>query len=215
MAKVHPRRGAREDDFRLTMAGNRVDDPGQSQLSHELLRRAQAGDSHAMSRLFSRYLPPLRKLAHRRVPVWARNAVDTGDLVQETILQAFKRLPFFEDRQKGVFIGYLRRSLVNRIRDQFRNASRRPVATDLDESTVDPGQSPLERAITKQDRARYLAGLGKLQAADRAAIVGRMELGYSYEQLALVLKKPTAESARIAVRRALGRLAERMQQEPA
>ena len=39
-----------------------------------------------------------------------------------------------------------------------------------------------------------------------------MELGYSYEQLALVLKKPTPEAARLAVRRALLRLGEQMQQ---
>jgi RNA polymerase sigma-70 factor (ECF subfamily) len=183
-----------------------------SHLSQELLQRAQAGESYALSRLFSRYLPPLRQLAHGRVPFWARNAMDTGDLVQETILQAFKRLPFFEHRQDGAFVGYLRRSLVNRIRDQFRNAARRPASVELGEEGVDGGASPLDLVISDEDRTRYMAGLGKLKRMDRDAIVGRLELGYSYEQLAVVLRKPSAEAARVAVRRALTRLAEAMKE---
>lgn len=191
-------------------------EPSESELnpsnavSHELLRRAQAGDSQAMSRLFSRYLPPLRKLAHRRVPDWARGGLDTGDLVQETLLQAFRRLKFFQPRQDGALLGYLRRSLLNRIRDQFRRAGRRPPLLELDEQTIDSGRSPLEYTITAEEEARYRAGLARLRSADRDAIVARIELGYSYEQLALVLKKPSPEAARLAVRRALLKLGEQM-----
>ena len=183
-----------------------------SNVSRELLQRAQAGDSQAMSRLFSRYLPTLSRFAHQRVPHWARNAMDTGDLVQETILHAFGRLKFFEPRQDGALLGYLRRSLLNRIRDQFRHAKRHPANVELDESTEDGGASPLELTITEEERSRYRSGLEKLRPADREAIVGRLELGYSYDQLALVLRKPTPEAARLAVRRALGRLAEQMDQ---
>lgn len=183
-----------------------------SNVSRELLRRAQAGDTAALSRLFGRYMPPLVRFAHRRVPTWARNAMDTGDLVQDTILQAFKRLKFFEPRQDGALLGYLRRSLLNRIRDQFRRAARHPGSVELDESTADDGASPLDLTITREERERYRAGLARLRPADRDAIVGRLELGYSYEQLALVLRKPTPEAARLAVRRALLKLGEQMQQ---
>jgi RNA polymerase sigma-70 factor (ECF subfamily) len=191
----------------------RKEDVEHSNVSRELLRRAQAGDSQAMSRLFSRYLPPLVHFAHRRVPPWARNAMDTGDLVQETILHAFRRLKFFELRQDGALLGYLRRSLLNRIRDQFRHAARHPPNLELSEGTEDPGASPLEHAISAEEHARYRAGLARLRPADREAVIGRIELGYSYEQLALVLRKPTAEAARLAVRRALTRLGEQMQRD--
>jgi len=40
--------------------------------------------------------------------------------------------------------------------------------------------------------------------------VGRIELEYSYEQLALILRKPTPGAARMAVRRALIRLGDEM-----
>jgi RNA polymerase sigma factor (sigma-70 family) len=194
------------------MSGQQVDDVEHSNVSRELLKRAQAGDSQALNRLFSRYMPPLVRFAHRRVPLWARSGLDTGDLVQETILQAFRRLKFFEPRRDGALLGYLRRSLLNRIRDQFRRAARRPAPLELDETTPDDGASPLELTITEEERERYRAGLTKLRPAEREAIVGRLELGYSYEQLALVLKKPTPEAARLAVRRALLKLGEQMRQ---
>ena len=61
---------------------------------------------------------------------------------------------------------------------------------------------------------RYERALDMLKPADREAIIGRLELGYSYEQLAEVLQRPTAEAARLAVRRALLRLAEIMEANP-
>ena len=64
--------------------------------SAELLRRARAGETHALSQLFARYLPQLHRWAHKRVPPWARNAVDTGDLVQDALLQTFRNLESFE-----------------------------------------------------------------------------------------------------------------------
>ena len=54
------------------------------------------------------------------------------------------------------------------------------------------------------DRARHS------KREDREAIIGRVEMGYSYEELAEALGKPTADSARKAARRALVRLAEEM-----
>ena len=48
------------------------------------------------------------------------------------------------------------------------------------------------------------------RAADREAVIGRIELGYSYEELAVALDKPTAAAARMAVTRAVKRLAGEM-----
>ena len=175
--------------------------------SEDLFRRAREGDGGALDQLFARYLPRLRRWAHGRVPIWARNSIDTGDLVQETALRAYANLPRFEPHHdKGALFGYLRRALINRIHDQFRHASRHSRPADLDENSPDTGASPLESAIDEEDRRRYDAAVQRLRPSDRAAIIGRVELGYSYEQLALVLEKPTAEAARLAVRRALMRL---------
>lgn len=178
--------------------------------SEELLRRARAGDESALDDLFARYVPRLRRWAHRRVPAWARNAAETADYVQETVLHTLRNLSAFQPQREGALLGYLRRSLVNRVRDQFRHAARHPAPDELHDRFVDAGRSPLELAIGAQDRQRYVAGLKRLRRADRQAIVASIEMGYSYDQLALMLGKPSAEAARLAVRRALLRLGEEM-----
>jgi RNA polymerase sigma-70 factor (ECF subfamily) len=178
--------------------------------SRELLRRAREGDRDAVDRLFARVIPLLQRWAHRRVPGWARNAADTGDLVQETVLNTMRHLGSFEPQRDGALLRYLRRSLINRVHDQFRHAARHPAPLELDDVHVDLAASPLEFTIDRQNRKRYVAALKQLKAADRTAIIGRMELGYSYEQLALVLNKATPGAARLAVRRALLRLAQEM-----
>jgi hypothetical protein len=45
-------------------------------------------------------------------------------------------------------------------------------------------------------------------ADEQALIVGRIELGYTYEQIALSTGRPTANATRVAIRRALLHLAE-------
>ena len=185
--------------------------------SQELLERARKGDAGALNRLFERYLPRLHRWAHRRVPTWARDAADTADLVQETVFHTLRRLDSFKPQRDGALLGYLRRSLVNRVHDQFRRASRRPQLEPLvdgrDEHVANDEASPLDVVIDHDDRRRYEAALKRLRPIDRRAIVASIELGYNYEQLALVLNKPTAPAARLAVRRALLRLGDEMRRE--
>ena len=45
------------------------------------------------------------------------------------------------------------------------------------------------------------------------SIVGRLEMQYDYEELAVFLNKPNANAARVAVTRALARLVEQMDHE--
>ncbi len=184
--------------------------PLSSPVSEELLRRARSGDEGALDQLLARYLPRLHRWAHRRVPTWARSAADTADYVQDTVLHTLRNLSTFKPQREGALLGYLRRSLVNRVRDQFRHAARHPAPGELDEAMADGGRSPLDLAIGAEDRERYEAGLKRLRRVDRQAIVASIELGYSYEQIALMLDKPSAEAARLAVRRALVRLGEEM-----
>lgn len=178
--------------------------------SADLLRQARAGQSQALNRLFSRYLPKLQRWAHGRLPNWARNGVDTNDIVQETVLHTIRNLDGFEPQREGALLGYLRRSLINRVRSQFRHAARHPAASELTEALADAGASPLDFTINADNQRRYHDALTRLSAADRRAIVARVEMGCSYEQLALILRKPTAEAARLAVRRALLRLADEL-----
>ena len=100
--------------------------------------------------------------------------------------------------------------MVNRVRDELRKKGRRPDSTDLDGLEIEAGLSPLEEAIGRESVARYERALATLREDEREAIIGRVEMGYSYEELADVLGKPTSEAARKAARRALVRLTQEM-----
>lgn len=181
---------------------------GETSLS--LLDRAQAGDSQALDALIARYLPRLQRWARGRLPAWARDLADTQDLVQETVYKAFKQIDRFEVRGDGALQAYLRQALVNRIRSEIRRVARRPEATALDTQKEDPGPSPLEAAIGTQAVQRYEEALSRLRPEDREAIVGRVELGLTNDELADALGKPSPNAARMAVERALFRLAKEM-----
>src|SRR6476660_8207738 len=127
-----------------------ADSPGSSsdvESTFSLIERARAGDSEALERLFARHRKPLQSWASGRLPAWARDISDTEDLVQETLLQTFKRIGDFEPRRVGALQAYLRQAVLNRIREELRRKGRRPQATDLDDIEVDSSESPLEQAI--------------------------------------------------------------------
>jgi RNA polymerase sigma-70 factor, ECF subfamily len=176
----------------------------------QLLQRARDGDQQALNALFARYLPLLRRWATGRLPNWARDMADTHDLVQETLLQTFKKIDTFEYRGEGALQAYLRQVLVNRIRQEFRKTARRPDGTNLDEEHVDPSPSPLEEAIGQQALDTYERALERLRPDERETIIARVEIGLSYEELAAVLGKPSADAARKAAQRAVIRLAQEM-----
>ena len=178
--------------------------------SLDLLQRARAGDRQALEALMTRYLPRLRRWASGRLPRWARDVADTQDLVQDTLLQTFKRIDTIEVRHEGALQAYLRQGIVNRIRDEFRRAGRRPTTEELDAAVPDSGASPLEAAIGRETLDRYERALARLRPQDREAIIARIEMDSTNEEIAAALGKPSANAARMAVERALVRLAEEM-----
>ena len=152
-----------------------------------LIERARAGDELALGQLFARHLRPLRRWASGRLPKWARSIADTDDLVQDTLLQTFKRIEAFEPRHAGALHAYLRQAVLNRIRDELRRKGRRPDMTGLDDLQVAGGQSPLEQAIGRESLERYDRALDRLKPEEREAIIARLEMGYSYDEVAEML----------------------------
>src|SRR5678815_5286410 len=100
--------------------------------SVDLIVRAQSGDEAALNDLCARYLPRLQRWAHGRLPASARGALDTHDLVQETLTNVVQRLDKFEPRHEGAFQGYVRQALLNRIRDEARRGVRRGPSQPLE-----------------------------------------------------------------------------------
>src|SRR5262245_45959249 len=179
-----------------------------------LLDLARAGDGRALDRLFTRYITPLRRFAHGRLPWSARDLLDTNDLVQETLLQTFKRIEDFQPQREGALLAYLRQAIVNKVRDEIRKRARRPAAETLTDDgpnpPVAPAASPLDAAIGGEAAEGYEAALQRLKPEEGEAIIARVELGMSFEEVAAALDKPSADAARKAVSRAMVRLAEGM-----
>ena len=180
---------------------------GDLESSLELLERARAGDAAALDRLLTRYLRPLRRWAHGRLPRWARDLSDTEDLVQETLIHTLRHLGTFRPQREGALQAYLRQAVRNRIRDELRRLERRPQREDLDPESPTSLASPLDLAIGEEAIERYETALAALREEEREAIIARVEFEQSYEVIASMLDKPSPDAARMAVQRALVRLA--------
>jgi RNA polymerase sigma-70 factor (ECF subfamily) len=171
-----------------------------------LLRRVREGDHAALEALLARLLPRLRRWAHGRLPPSVRGMLETGDIVQTVAAKAVRRLGAIDVEHAGALACYLRQAIANEIASLWR----RPAAqeTSVGESLPAAASSPLDRLIGAEQLRRYEAALQRLPAAERATIIGRFELAYGYDDLAHYLGKPSAGAARVAVHRAIKRLAE-------
>jgi len=158
----------------------------------------------------------LRRWARGRLPRWTRDLRDTDDLVQETLAQTLKHIDSFEHRHEGALQAYMRQALINRVRDEVRRVNRHPAVSAIEEADQHAVQaaSPLEEAIGTQALERYEAALGRLRPEESQIIQARVEMQQSYQQIAAAHGKATADAARMAVSRALLRLAEEMDVEP-
>jgi len=130
--------------------------------------------------------------------------------VQVTLLRALERVESFELQRPGAFLAYLRRILLNALRDELRRAARRPRAEALPEDLVDQAPSLVEQAIGREAVAAYERALAMLPAPQQEAVILRLEFGFTYQEIAEAIGSPSANAARMTVSRAVLRLAEVM-----
>ena len=185
---------------------------GGSTSERRLLERARRGSRSAIDALFTRYRSWLRRRSRGRLPPWARDGIDTSDIVHDTLHQTFARLDSFESRHDRALQGYLLRAVENRISDQLRRAKRRlnAIMPDAPAPLSDSAAPQYRQLVDDETRKRYAAGLERLTDRDRRLIVGRAELGYSYRQIAFMEGLSSEAVARKALTRALRRLVDVM-----
>jgi RNA polymerase sigma-70 factor, ECF subfamily len=176
----------------------------------ELVIRARNGDRMATEALLERCLPQLQRWAHGRLPAAARGSLDTNDLVQDAALNLVKRLELFEPRHVGAMQGYLRQSVINRIRDEVRKIGRHAPPTELPDDHPSDRTSPLEAAIQSEAYERYRQALTRLEPKDRELIVARVEVQWSVAEITQRFGMRTVDATRMAVSRAIRRLTDQM-----
>jgi RNA polymerase sigma-70 factor (ECF subfamily) len=185
-------------------------DPQNPLSSFDLLLGAKQGDARALEELYARYLPRLRRFAHNRLPLASRGALDTGDLVQDTLLRALAHISDFDPQHPGAFLAYLRRMILNRVIDEAQKVKRRPAQETLEDEHVSPQRSPEKGAMTAESLARYERARNSLTPLQRDLVTARLDFGFSAAETAEMLGLPSAGAAQMAYIRALRKLAELM-----
>lgn len=188
----------------------RAPEPADLESTAFLLEQVRGGDARARERLAAKFLPLLRRWAHGRLPGHARSLADTDDLVQVSLLRALDHVDGFEARREGAFLAYLRRILLNAVRDEIRRSARRPTQDVESAELPAPDPSLLEQQIGRDTLEAYEAALTRLTEAQREAVIMRLEFGYSYPQVADAMGRTTPNAARMLVARAIVQLAEEM-----
>ncbi len=172
-----------------------------------LVTRAREGDRSALEIIAARYQQALARFAHGRLPRAARRLVDTDDIVQVAVVRTLDRLDAFDPAFGGSLLAYLRRAVLNQVRDEIRRAKRR-----LDPEWLSPDlpareRDPLEEAISREALERYDAALADLPTDQQEAFMMRIEMNCGYAEIAEALGRPSAEAARMLVRRAIRAMA--------
>jgi DNA-directed RNA polymerase specialized sigma24 family protein len=82
--------------------------------TRNLRQQIQAGDRQAFERLFGRHRPELRAFISLRLDPRLRTRVDPSDVVQETQMEVYRRLPDYLERQPMPFHVWLRKTAYER-----------------------------------------------------------------------------------------------------
>jgi RNA polymerase sigma-70 factor (ECF subfamily) len=175
-----------------------------------LLSRIVQGDVRAQSELERAVRPRLQQFAHGRLPPYARGIGTTHDLVAEALAKSFAAIDGFELRHEGAFLAFARKTLMNGIVDQIRRARARPQGSELNDQLPSGGPSPVDDVMGHEFMERYEEALTRLTPEQHQAVHLRIELGYSFTEVAEAMEAPSADSARMLVNRALLKLAEEL-----
>src|SRR5262245_51120402 len=186
--------------------------------TQRLLHRAEAGDRQAFEDLFARHRPYLVQVIDLRLDARLRARIDPSDVIQETHLEAFRRLHDYLERRPMPFRLWLRKTAQERLQMMSRQhlgAARRTVGREqpvpdrssllLAQQLVAAGPTPLQRMLVEEAARKVRLALDQLAEADRDVLIMRNLEGLSNQEVAQLLQlTPTSASQRYG--RALLRL---------
>jgi RNA polymerase sigma-70 factor, ECF subfamily len=156
----------------------------------QLLTLAASGDQSATQKLLDRHRPRLRSMVAVHLDPRISARVDPSDVVQEALVEAYKRLPAYAQDRAISFYPWLRQIAWQRLlklHHKHLSATRRSVqreqraelplpddsmqqlANQLVSSSTEPGQ----RLVKQEIQQRVRAALDELRHADREVLVMR------------------------------------------
>jgi RNA polymerase sigma-70 factor, ECF subfamily len=190
--------------------------------TQSLLLQADSGDRQAFEELFARHRAALRRAVELRLDAKLRARVDPSDVVQETQLEAFQRLPDYLERRPMPFRLWLRKTAYERLlkvqRQHLKTAKRAagrevPLPQEssllLAEQLLAAGPTPSQQVAKRELVRRLRSALSELPSAQREVLLMRNFEGLSYQEVAYILDIDAA-AARKRYGRALLQLRHRL-----
>jgi RNA polymerase sigma-70 factor (ECF subfamily) len=178
-----------------------------------LLTAAQAGDENAFRQLIEPYRHALDVHCYRMLG----SAQDAEDLVQETLLRAWRAVGRFEPRAQ--FQTWLYRIATNACLDELERRHRRPEPLDpfpdqpSDEAAAPTYDPEARYAIREGMELALLRAIQELPGRQRAVLIFRDVLGWTAPEVAELLESSVA-SVNSALQRARGTIDERLPATP-
>ena len=146
--------------------------PHSADSEQRLLDRVRKSSRSALGALLTRHTSWLRGWARGRLPAWARDGLDTSDLVQDALHRTLAQMTGLRSVHAKALRVYLRRAVQNRIGDHLRRAIlRRRVAQPSERVLLSDEAAPqLRQVLDDEAWERYLEGLKHLTARDDPAV---------------------------------------------
>ncbi|MGQ9574016.1 MAG: sigma-70 family RNA polymerase sigma factor [Thermoguttaceae bacterium] len=144
----------------------------------ELIHKARQGDAACRERLFELCRGYLGLIARAQVESWLQARVDPSDLVQQTMLEAYRDFEHFQGDCQREWVAWLRRILAHNAADfvrRYRKAAKRQVLREIpfrdprDTDAWGKGAEPMasqptpsQELLQRDDQSQLAAALAQL-----------------------------------------------------
>lgn len=176
----------------------------------ELIQRCRRGEERALEELFERYRHYLRVLAATQMGRQLRTKCDASDLVQQTLLEAYRDFADFQGEQEADLLAWLRRILANNLFNearhfaaQQRNAARE-VSLDHLQAGLDHSSATLGRCLAADTPRPSQIAAEHESAVRLAATLARLPPDYQQVLLLRVFEELPAEEVGRRMNRSAG-----------
>src|SRR5215831_10542160 len=165
----------------------------------ELIHRCRAGEAAAREQLFLRYHAYLKVLAQAQLGRHLRAKCSPSDLVQQTLLEAYRDFGTFQGNHESELLAWLRRILAHnlfnearRFAAQQRDAARE-VSLDQVRAGVEHSSVALARGLAASTPSPSQAAAHREDAVLMAAALARLPEDYQTVLLLRIFEELPAE----------------------
>lgn len=209
-----------DDPLDPSAANGEHDPEDQPDLSEsmELARKAKDGDRAALEALVARYYERVLAMVRKRRRRDPGTGVESGDIVQEAMLNAVRHFEHFEVRSHAELVGWFARVVENTIlssrrkdraqkRDRKREVSLQDLAGPSDDSQAefqpaDVNGLPDHAAELKEEDERVRQAMVRLDDSHRRVLELRIEQDLPWAEIARRIELSSPDAARMLYVRA-------------